>query len=508
MKRKFVILIVFYLALLCAPVVYGYAITGNHQVFNGLAFNPIDGNSYLAKMQLGYQGEWKFTLSYSPEPGQGAYIFLYYIFLGHISRIFHIPIILMYHIARIGGALCLALALVLWIKKVIKTHAVQIAAGCLLFFGSGMGWLLLGFGVISTDMWVAEAYPFLSGLANPHFPLGLALLLWILHVYSLPSTWKRNTLLFDLTLLLSIVLPFGIVLIGMIIVSVEAWNWFTRRKFNLEKLTFTMIGGGAYLLYQFFSIQNDPMLAQWNLQNITTAPEIYDFMVSFSPALVLAGVAVWRNRKNSGFFSDNIPLIAWIAGGIILLYFPFDLQRRFLSGYFIPVVLIGFYLFDQLESPRQKKTATLVAGIVGASLITNLVVLAGTFTGIRSYDSHFFLTHDEAEAISWMDASAADSAVVLSSPALGSFIPARTDLKVVYGHPYESIQAEEREEKITQFYTGAFAGEDVKAWLRAMNIHFVVFGPREWEIGSNPDLSILIPVKQFGEVQIFLVEDE
>ena len=49
MKRKFVILIVLYLALLCAPVIYGYIIAGNQQVFNGLAFNPIDGNSYLAK---------------------------------------------------------------------------------------------------------------------------------------------------------------------------------------------------------------------------------------------------------------------------------------------------------------------------------------------------------------------------------------------------------------------------------------------------------------------------
>ncbi|HPC05428.1 MAG TPA: hypothetical protein PLI60_01785 [Anaerolineaceae bacterium] len=508
MKRKFVILIVLYLALLCAPVIYGYTIAGNQQVFNGLAFNPIDGNSYLAKMQLGYQGEWKFTLSYSPEPGQGAYIFLYYIFLGHISRILYIPIILMYHIARIAGALCLALALILWIKKIIKNPAVQIAAGCLLLFGSGMGWLLLGFGVISTDMWVAEAYPFLSGLANPHFPLGLALLLWILYVYSLPSTWKRNTLLFDLTLVLSIVLPFAIVLVAMIIVSVEVWNWFTQRKFHLVKLTFTLIGGGAYLLYQFFSIQNDPMLAQWNLQNITKAPEIYDFLVSFSPSLVLAGVAVWRNRKASGFFSDNIPLIAWIAGGIILLYFPFDLQRRFLSGYFIPVVLIGFYLLDQLKSQSQKKPAALVIGIVGASLITNLIVLAGIFTGLKSYDPHFFLTRDEAEAISWMDASAADPEVVLSSPSLGSFIPARADLKVVYGHPYESIQAEVREEKITQFYTGAFAGADVKAWLREMNIHFVVFGPRELAIGSNPDLSFLIPVQQFGEVQIFRVADE
>ena len=508
MKRKFALLIVLYLAVLCAPVIYGYVLPGDQQVFNGLASNPIDGNSYLAKMQLGYRGEWKFNLSYSPEPSQGAYVYLYYILLGHISRILHIPIILMFHVARIAGGLCLAVSLILWVKKTIQSPAVQVAAGFLLLFGSGVGWLLLAFGMISTDMWVAEAYPFLAGMANPHFPLGVALLLWIVHLYSLPTTWKRNTLLFDLTLALSIVLPFAVVLVGVIVVSLETWNWFSKRKINLVKTALTMIGGGAYLLYQFFSIQNDPVLAQWNLQNITRAPAFYDFLVSFSPAMVLAGFAVWQNRKNAAFFSEHIPLLAWLVGGIVLLYFPFDLQRRFLTGYFIPVVLIGSILLEKLETSNHGKSTIFVIGIVGLSLITNLIVLTGIFMGLKNHDPHFFLSRDEAEAISWMDTNAADQAVVMASPALGNFIPARADLKVVYGHPFESIQAEARLEMITQFYSGNLSGIEAKSWLQEMNVHYVVFGSREMETGTNPDLSILNPARQFGEVQIFTVDDE
>jgi hypothetical protein len=43
-----------------------------------------------------------------------------------------------------------------------------------------MGWLALFTGAFTSDFWVAETYPFLSAYANPHFPLGLALVLWLL----------------------------------------------------------------------------------------------------------------------------------------------------------------------------------------------------------------------------------------------------------------------------------------------------------------------------------------
>ena len=46
--------------------------------------------------------------------------------------------------------------------------------------GLGLGWLALPFGGVPSDFWVAEAYPFLSSYANPHFPLSLALLLWLM----------------------------------------------------------------------------------------------------------------------------------------------------------------------------------------------------------------------------------------------------------------------------------------------------------------------------------------
>jgi len=44
---------------------------GEELVFGGFLLNPIDGNSYLAKMQQGYAGTWRFTLPYTAQKSAG-----------------------------------------------------------------------------------------------------------------------------------------------------------------------------------------------------------------------------------------------------------------------------------------------------------------------------------------------------------------------------------------------------------------------------------------------------
>ena len=85
--------------------------------------------------------------------------------------------------------------------------------------GQDMGWLVsLASGYISGDFWIAEAYPFLSMYANPHFPLGLALLLWIcLLVFK--KKRAHLPLLLVLSLILAIIQPINIVVLALPLVG-------------------------------------------------------------------------------------------------------------------------------------------------------------------------------------------------------------------------------------------------------------------------------------------------
>jgi len=68
------------------PYLAAQRAAGSEFVFGGFLLNPVDGYSYLAKMLQGFQGSWRFHLPYAADPGQGAYIFGFYLFLGHLDR--------------------------------------------------------------------------------------------------------------------------------------------------------------------------------------------------------------------------------------------------------------------------------------------------------------------------------------------------------------------------------------------------------------------------------------
>jgi hypothetical protein len=83
------------------PYLYGALISTPGAQFGGLVIGVEDGNSYLAKMRLGATDGWQFYLFYTSEPHQGAYLFLFHLALGKIVRLSGLPLILVYHLARI-----------------------------------------------------------------------------------------------------------------------------------------------------------------------------------------------------------------------------------------------------------------------------------------------------------------------------------------------------------------------------------------------------------------------
>src|SRR3989304_2571920 len=204
-------LILIFLVLLTFPYIYAWFSADDVHVFGGFLFNPIDGTSYLAKMRQGYEGAWLFTLPYTAEPGPGTPLNLYYLFLGHFARTLGLSLLFTFHVWRLVGAFFLALALTRFFVAVFDKPRTRLLALALSLFGSGMGWLATFFGLFTIDFWVAEAFPFLAGYANPHFPLGLALQIWLLTPLERAKDFGRRQIVFyfGAAALLSLIDPFG-----------------------------------------------------------------------------------------------------------------------------------------------------------------------------------------------------------------------------------------------------------------------------------------------------------
>ena len=496
-------LIIFFL-LVTIPYLIAYLNGGEGYLFGGFLINPQDGNSYLAKMEEGWRGDWKFTLAFTAEKSEGAFLFLFYIFLGHIARITHISMVLVFHISRVLSVLILVFALYQFTNWLFKEHPENaLKAFLLCLFGSGIGWLFLLFGLVTSDLWVAETYPFLSAFASPHFSLGIAILLWMFLEFAGQLSTMRCIRLVVWGLLLSIVMPFGIVVAGGIGFLWKVSKWFSTHKLELWPLIAGFSLGGPFLLYQYIAIQNDPLLSIWNAQNVTQSPSVWDLTIALIPAIIFAVFAILRIIKVSQWNEQTRLLVIWVVIGAVMIYFPFSLQRRFMFSYYIPVSCLAVIGIQFLQSSPHKVFNKLYPFLFSTSIITNLFVILLAIFGIVQKSSLFYLTKDEVAAYDFLRTNGFNNALVLCAPETGNFIPGWTGDRVIYGHEFETVYADQNEKQVIDIFSSRISISAVNDYLLRQKVKFVFWGPREKELGPAEFLSKRKPVYQNGSVEIY-----
>jgi hypothetical protein len=498
-KTIVIALMLLFLALISVPYLLVAANAAPGNVFGGFLLNRLDGNSYLAKMLSGYQGNWLFVLPYTAEPGVGTAINVYYLFLGHTARVLGTSLIFMFHAARWVGASLLGLALYRFFARVFRESGARLTAFGLALFGSGMGWVAVAFGFFSSDFWLAEAYPFLAADTNAHFALGLALQVWLLT--PLLEEANKNPH-FGLTAiaaaLLAIVYPFGWALSAGLLslwVIYLAISRGTKRE-EIFRWVAVLAGGAPVAVYQLWAVNTHPVLMEWNAQNLTPAPGLLDLAISFSPALLLAiagGIIAWRSEDGRLRF-----LLLWVMAGMVVIYLPFSLQRRLITGLYIPIAGLATLAVWQLGAKQRRWLLPLLFLF---SLPTNLLISLSGSEAIRTQDPAIYLSSIELQAFAWLDQNAA-GALVMAAPDSGTLIPAYSAARVLYGHPFETVHAEVREAEVGAFYERMSPAEAMD-YLQKNSVDFVLFGPRERALGKMPQLDGWQIVYEVDDLQIW-----
>lgn len=508
-----IVMLLFIVVVSIPYVIAASADTG--YMFGGFLVNPIDGNSYLTKMYQGWQGAWRFQLAYTAEPGEGAYLFLFYLFLGHIARVTNLPLILVYHITRLLATLVMLYVLYRFLWSVLTSRKSRWLAFVLASFGSGLGWLVLPFGGFTSDFWVAEAYPFLSGYNNPHFPFSLTLLLILLFIHPIPekqverlgiqsimSRWHIGVV----TLILAVISPFGVVMAFAVLAGFIFYRKILDKKDiwmsdTWIRIVWIALGGFPLLVYYVWVIYNDPILMGWNMQNLTPAPAIWDTLLSISPAIVLALPGAWFAivRGTPG----QKMLLVWAILGLCLMYIPFGLQRRFIMGLYVPLAGLAALGVEYMTRRRNRLAVYIVPALFFLAIPTNLIVVLVGYHGIQTRDPMLYLTKDEVDAFDWMAANTPGGSVILAAPQTGLFIPAHSGRRVVYGHPFETVNAEEMENAVIEYFNGQLVGDRKSIQL---NADYLFWGPREREIGILSPEEGMSLVYQNDEIRIFSLD--
>lgn len=494
------IILLLFVIIISFPYLVSLHFVGNDAYFAGFLLNPIDGNTYLSKMRQGFNGNWLFQLNYTHDHTNRVPLFGFYLLLGHFARWTGLSLIITFHLARIASGIVFFFVFEQFLKRTLYSHCDKrlkwaMLLGC---FGSGLGWFVSAFGLMTPDFWVAEAYPFLSAYTSPHFILGMAICLWVMGRYA-AQEWAQLLAIWILGILLGIIMPFGAVTTGLVLFLSAVWRYITQRYVAWKPSAAMLLGGGLIVAFQYQQIMTDPMLQVWNAQNVTPSPGSLNLVLGYSPALLFAligFIGIVKQKREEKYHL----VLAWLFASLILVAIPFSLQRRFMFAQFIPIAILAT---EGIFLANQKHRRILFGSLLFFSVLTNAFLIITGVNAAASGNPRMVLLPEEKEALLWLQDNAEENSILLCSPELGNFVPAVTDLRVLYGHPFETSNAEVMENKIIEFYDNSLATSEQRALMDLFQVQWVIMGPREVAYGSPEILSSLEIVYQNEAVTLY-----
>ena len=478
------------------PYLIAWAATPEQAHFTGILLNPLDGHSYLAKMRQGADGHLRFRLAFTPEEQRGAYLFVAHLLLGHLSRWLGLPLIVTYHVARLLAGLCLLLVAYSFTRFVGGASA-PFAAWLLLAVASGLGWLVALTGYLTSDLLVPEAFVFPAILDTFHFPLAIALMLVVLMTLARPGGPDRWGLLqaAGAALFLGVLQPFGVIPVYGTLALWLAFRWGRDRRLDrgaVWKVAGTGLLAVLYPLYGLAAIRADPVLAGWSAQNQTPSPPPWDWLLAGGVLTVLAlpGMARAARRRSDG----DLLLLAWVLAAGVGMYVPLALQRRLSLGLEVPLALLAAQGWQRSLLPRirARRRGPATAALLGFAALGNLFLMLTLVLGAFSGEPRFYLSDGEWEALRFLRREVSHEAVVLCSPRMGMFVPAWAGQAVVYGHPFETVDAPRRRAQVEAFFAGRMSPTEQAAFLRENRVRYLLRGPRERRLGgARPEGELL-----------------
>jgi hypothetical protein len=146
--------------------------------------------------------------------------------------------------------------------------------------------------------------------------------------------------------------------------------------------------------------------------------------------------------------------------------------------------------------------------VVALAAPTLLLILALAVFGSLSHEPAYYLSGDEARAMQWIEGNTPPHALILAAPETGLLIPGLTGRRVIYGHPFETINAEQEQAAVERFFSlSSVSGSDLaqsgRDFLQQRQVDYIFYGPREQALGPLLAGLNLRPVFTSGGVTVY-----
>lgn len=486
---------------------------GSDWQFMGVLNNYRDGATYLSKMMQGVEGEWLVHFLHTSEPHNGVFIQVVYPALGQVARLVRIPPIALFHAARVVASLIMYLAIYYFAATVWMRLRTRRVFFVLVSIGSGLGWLFspLTGDTSFPDLSIPEIYPFYSSLVNVHFPLSLACLALLSSIMVVvfrpgsaedPKPGNGGVAVGLLSFALSLLYPQALLPFGVALVLYVGIYWLRHRRLTMRELRWllvVMLPALPIAIYYAAILAHNPVVAEWNRQNVTLAPHFLTFLIGLGVPLLIALPGIYRAIRRFEEDGDRLMLL-WLLAMVVLIYLPTNVQRRFSAGMMLPLAYFATRSLEDFWFHYINRRWRYRLLFVVFPVITLTYVLI--FIGNLRLSPGPFLERDYAVTFQWLKTNTRSDDVILASEKVSVWVPGWVGVRVVYGHPFETLKAVDKEQQVAAWYAGESA-DDCQNLLTEYNVRYIILGPQENELGQTNCLAGREPVFRSGDVSVY-----
>jgi uncharacterized membrane protein len=363
-------------------------------------------------------------------------------------------------------------------------------------------------------------------LGLPHLALAQALLLWamLLLLWAWERQQWRYTLLAGFSLLaMATIAAFYVVIVAVVMgggALLRLWRrpqgaTAQRSSWRLElgMVGVVLLMAMPMVLYNAYVFTTNPIFRLWAVQNRILSPPPLHYLLAFAPLIALAvvgGRQEWRQDA-----SRSLVLIGWCLAIPLLVYLPFNLQRRLVLGAQLPLSILAASGWWRLYLRRYRGAAPDTVrvspawrmGSIGLVLLfslSNLMILGGAFLTLSRPAPPLFHPGKMIEAADWLGQHVAEDEVVLAAYETGNYLPTRMGGRVFVGHGPETVNADQKRALVEQFFSTGSDDFRRRLW-RDYGITYLFYGPAEQALGnfSPAGAPYLAEVYNNGSVSIY-----
>ena len=521
------------LAVTTLPFLYAYWSAPADKQFMGVIHNVPDHMQYFSWFREFSHANLAAN-KLTPEPNEPIFFNLLWWGMARIGSVLGIGYAGMYQMLRWVATILFLALLYRMLSWFFAGRLQRMTAFLLVLFGAGFGWVLVvmkytvtsGELIWPLDVYVAEPNTFFSILGSPHF-IAAALYMFVFDLVL--RGHAKNQLRYAVyaglfALFMGWQHAYDLLIVYGVLGAYTLLLWLRDRRPPLYLIWSCLIVGVLSVwpaLYSVLLTSLDPLwkevLKQFANAGVYTPP-LYRLPILLGlPFLLALYTAIHQNPlRLRGVSNNDLFVRGWFWISFVLVYLPVDYQIHMLNGWQVPIAILATqgifeYLVPALAQrrPTLRASAQRLALIVAAfvivfSSLTNLYLFAWRFYDLSRYDYPYYLHRDEIAALRWLERNAQPDDVVLSSLALGQYVPAETGAHAFLAHWAQTVDFYGKSEMVSRFFDSQTSEAERLQIVTDYDVDFILLGPAERALSAEElsDLPSFQEVYAAGKVKI------